>query len=212
MLVKHIIQMGGSLSSWRAGVCLPNTGDIPQGSRGSSQTRIELSELRRCHARTHGRTLKSAQAGAAPPDFTARPVQTGPSACAATCELRCFAGGRRVLCWGMGTERLFSFQHLDSSRLRYAQAQGFKVANVSWFPISPISARRVQKNPQTSSFVLYFIRYVSRSDHKACFRRRVRAAAQQDQPTLNTFHIFDWSRRIELIYYLPQRSNKIQYK
>lgn len=29
MLVKHIIQMGGSLSFWRSAVCLQNTGDIP---------------------------------------------------------------------------------------------------------------------------------------------------------------------------------------
>lgn len=35
LLVKHIIQTGVPLSFWRSGVCLQNTGDIPQRSRGS---------------------------------------------------------------------------------------------------------------------------------------------------------------------------------
>lgn len=60
-------------------------------------------------------------------DATALSVETNPLACAANCKVKSLAGGRRSSVKEWEWNAFFSFQHLDSSRLRYAQAQGLKI-------------------------------------------------------------------------------------
>lgn len=54
-------------------------------------------------------------------------LETNPPACAANCKVKSLAGGRRSSVKEWEWNAFFSFQHLDSSRLRYAQAQGLKI-------------------------------------------------------------------------------------